>query len=116
MNVIRFADAESKKRAIEFLIDRFPTENIGEKVLAVPDEALKKLSENGFGFIPEGKHKPRLVRRCPEIVGENDPKSVRSHPESVRNDPLLSEFYRRRLPKGGGIPKGGDNLHPEKPK
>ena len=54
MTIIRFADAETKKRAIAFLLGRFPGKSWATGEVAVPGEALAELATEGFQFSVEG--------------------------------------------------------------
>jgi hypothetical protein len=54
MTIIRFPDAETKKRAIGFLIGRFPGKSWATGEVAVPEEALSELATEGFQFTVEG--------------------------------------------------------------
>lgn len=54
MVIIRFPDAEAKKRAIGFLIGRFPGKSWATGEVAVPQEALSALAIEGFKFTVEG--------------------------------------------------------------
>ena len=54
MIVIRFSDAETKKRAIAFLVGRFPGKTWATGEVAVPNEALAELATEGFQFKVEG--------------------------------------------------------------
>jgi hypothetical protein len=52
--IIRFSDAETKKRAIGFLVGRFPGKSWASGEVAVPGEALAALALEGFQFKVEG--------------------------------------------------------------
>ena len=54
MIVIRFADAESKKRALGFLAGRFAFKTWATGEMAVPESALGQLASEGIGFTVEG--------------------------------------------------------------
>ncbi|MDA1275498.1 MAG: hypothetical protein O2960_15870 [Verrucomicrobia bacterium] len=54
MTIIRFSDAETKKRAIAFLVGRFPGKSWATSEMAVPGEALSELATKGFQFTVEG--------------------------------------------------------------
>lgn len=54
MTIIRFADVEAKKRAIAFLVGRFPGKSWATGEVAVPGEALAELAAEGFQFTVDG--------------------------------------------------------------
>ena len=54
MIIIRFSDTEAKKRAIGFLVGRFPGKTWCTGEVAVPEEALAALAAEGIQFTVEG--------------------------------------------------------------
>ena len=54
MIIIRFSDTEEKKRAIGFLVGRFPGKTWSTGEVAVPEEALAALAAEGIQFTVEG--------------------------------------------------------------
>jgi hypothetical protein len=54
VTIIRFSDLETKKRAIGFLVGRFPGKTWASGEVAVPEEALGALALEGFQFKVEG--------------------------------------------------------------
>ena len=54
MIIIRFSDADAKKRAISFLIGRFPGKTWSTGEVAVPEEALAALAAEGIHFSVKG--------------------------------------------------------------
>jgi len=54
MILIRFPDAETKQKAVGFLLGRFPGKSWATGEVAVPDEALSALALEGFHFTVEG--------------------------------------------------------------
>jgi len=54
MIVIRFADRETKRRALGFLAGRFSCRSWATGEVAVPDDALASLASEGIPFAVEG--------------------------------------------------------------
>jgi hypothetical protein len=54
MIVIRFADLESKRRALGFLAGRFSFKSWSSGEMAVPEAALAHLATQGIAFAVEG--------------------------------------------------------------
>ena len=54
MIVIRFDDAESKRRALGFLAGRFSFKSWSTGEMAVPESALAHLATEGIAFAVEG--------------------------------------------------------------
>ena len=54
MIVIRFADAESKRRALGFLAGRFSFKTWSSGEIAVPEASLAHIAAEGFAFSIEG--------------------------------------------------------------
>jgi len=54
MVIIRFADQESKRKALGFVARRFPGKNWATGEVMVPEAALASLASEGFQFTVEG--------------------------------------------------------------
>ena len=54
MIIIRFADRETKRRALGFLAGRFSCKSWATGEVAVPDDALAALASEGISFTVEG--------------------------------------------------------------
>ena len=52
--IIRFSDAETKKRAIAFLVGRFPGKSWASGEMMLPKDALALLADEGIRFSVEG--------------------------------------------------------------
>ena len=54
MIIIRFPDAESERRGLGFLANRYPCKSWSNGETAVPEAALPDLAHEGIRFIVEG--------------------------------------------------------------
>jgi hypothetical protein len=54
MVIIRFADQDSKRRALGYIARRFPGKSWATGEVMVPDTALASLASEGFHFTVEG--------------------------------------------------------------
>ena len=54
MVIIRFADQESKRRALGYIARRYPGKSWATGEVMVPDAALATLASEGFHFTVEG--------------------------------------------------------------
>jgi hypothetical protein len=54
MVIIRFADQESKRRALGYIARRFPGKSWATGEIMVPDAALASLASEGYHFTVEG--------------------------------------------------------------
>jgi hypothetical protein len=54
MVIIRFADQESKRKALGFVARRFPGKSWATGEVMVPEAALASLASEGFQFTVEG--------------------------------------------------------------
>ena len=54
MIIVRFPDAATRRKALEFLIGRFNGHTWASGEMAVPEEALGPMAREGISFIVEG--------------------------------------------------------------
>ena len=65
MIIIRFPDAEAKRRALGFLAGRFSFKSWASGEMMVPDEALPYLAREGIRFQVEGP--PKYEQAVPAV-------------------------------------------------
>jgi hypothetical protein len=54
MTIIRFADKETERRALEFIVTRFSGRSWATGEMMVPEEALAALDSEGIPYTVEG--------------------------------------------------------------
>lgn len=73
MILIRFGDAESKRRALGFLAGRFSFKSWKTGEMAVPEAALAHLATEGIAFAAEG---PATYERLVSAVRDSSATAV----------------------------------------